>query len=231
MYVTIRFPPRPHYRRTLTHFHRPVGDHHPTPLSFLPCARPAPFPRCFLRPSPARLRTASIVHSPLYQTVSGQWRALSSGAPVAPTSAFSYITRALRQTAPHIVGALRLLAASFSPAELNSNGFALYADFRPEADGWGQRGEVRCSTILSLRKAVTGGDVAGDAGTSSVETPSVSGIVKVETGDEPDARASEPGDQEPPSKKLKQGSPERDEFDAALDDDLFFDEFDLSTIP
>ncbi|KAI0723273.1 hypothetical protein C8Q76DRAFT_722285 [Earliella scabrosa] len=168
---------------------------------------------------------------PLYQTVSGQWRALSSGAPVAPTSAFSYITRALRQTAPHIVGALRLLAASFSPAELNSNGFALYADFRPEADGWGQRGEVRCSTILSLRKAVTGGDLAGDAGTSSVEAPSVGGIVKVETGDEPDARASEPGDQEPPSKKLKQGSPERDEFDAALDDDLFFDEFDFSTIP
>ncbi|KAI0750715.1 hypothetical protein C8Q80DRAFT_1153578 [Daedaleopsis nitida] len=175
---------------------------------------------------------------PLYQTVTSQWRALSAGSPVAPTSAFSYITQALRQTAPHVVGALRLLAASYAPAELNAKGFSLYADFRPEADGWGQRGEVRCSTILGLRKARGAREgeglgcsapVNGTNASSSSETPSLESIVKVD----PDGvtAATEKQDGEPTSKKAKLEAHERDEFDAALDDDALFDDFDLSTLP
>ena len=83
-----------------------------------------------------------------------QWRALSpkEGKPIAPSAAFAYISRAVRHTAPFVVGALRLLAASFEPGELNAKGYGLYADFRPEVEGWGQRSEVSCDRILALRK-------------------------------------------------------------------------------
>ena len=161
---------------------------------------------------------------PLYQTASSQWRALSAGAPVAPTAAFSYITKALRQTAPHIVGALRLLAASYSPQELNEKGFALYADFRPESEGWGQRGDVRCSTILGLRK-VRGESAADDS--AKTEAPSVDSIVKVELQEDPGPGPSE----ELAAKKLKLETSDPDEFDAALDDDTLFGEFDPSSLP
>ncbi|PIL37119.1 hypothetical protein GSI_00811 [Ganoderma sinense ZZ0214-1] len=167
---------------------------------------------------------------PLYQTANSQWRALSAGAPVPPTSAFSYITRALRQTAPNIVGALRLLAESFPPKELNEKGFSLYADFRPQSEGWGQRGEVRCSTILGLRK-VSGESAEKDGlATSLMDAPSaVDNIVQLkpppgESGEA--AHASE----DPPFKKPRRESFELDEYDAALDDDALFGEFDLSSI-
>lgn len=54
---------------------------------------------------------------------------------------------------PFVIGALRLLADSYSPSELNEKGFSLYCEFRPEVGGWGQRAEVKCQTILDLRKA------------------------------------------------------------------------------
>ncbi|OJT04156.1 hypothetical protein TRAPUB_5201 [Trametes pubescens] len=163
--------------------------------------------------------------SPLYQTATSQWHALSNGSPVAPTAAFSYITRALRQTAPHIVGALRLLAASYSPAELNKKGFALYAEFRPQSEGWGQQGDVRCSTILSLRKPREQG--ADEASTGAEDAHK---FVKVEPSEGSEAPAGHPHE-EPTTKKLKQESHEQDEYDAALDDDALFNDFDLSSIP
>lgn len=88
---------------------------------------------------------------PLFQAQSSQWRALSAGTPVQPSAAFSYISRAFRQTTPHMIGALRLLAESFSPQEINEKGWGLYCEFRPASEGWGQRAEVRCETILNLR--------------------------------------------------------------------------------
>lgn len=129
------------------------------------------------------------------------------------------------------MGALRLLAASFTPAELHAKGFSLYAEFRPHADGWGQRGEVRCSTILSLRKAHTGGKGAGNPVPSELETPLVNSVVKVFTGDDSETRDRDSAGEEAPTKKPKRGSPERDEFDKVLDDEFLFDDFDLSTIP
>ncbi|TBU32804.1 hypothetical protein BD311DRAFT_511218 [Dichomitus squalens] len=164
---------------------------------------------------------------PLYQTASSQWRALSSGAPIAPTAAFSYITKALRQTAPHIVGALRLLAASYPPQELNEKGFSLYADFRPQSEGWGQRGEVRCSTILALRKARRESEALDDA--TQTEAPSVDSIVKVEPQEDP-GPAQAPSE-EPAAKKPKRETSAPDEFDAALDDDALFEDIDLGNIP
>jgi len=36
--------------------------------------------------------------------------------------------------------------------ELNRMGFTLYASFRPDVSGWGKRGELKCETLLGLRK-------------------------------------------------------------------------------
>jgi hypothetical protein len=100
---------------------------------------------------------------PLYRIASGSWRAFTTedsngtstpgGGGAAPSAAYSYITRALRQTAPAVLGAMRLLAESYDdPVELNRMGFSLYADFRPDVNGWGKRGELKCETLLELRK-------------------------------------------------------------------------------
>ncbi|KAH9853504.1 hypothetical protein C2E23DRAFT_754783 [Lenzites betulinus] len=167
---------------------------------------------------------------PLYQTASAQWHALSNGAPVAPTTAFSYISRALRQTAPHVVGALHLLAASYAPAELNAKGFALYADFRPTSDGWGERAELRCSTILGLRRPPREEGADGD-GEGSGKMQSASELVKVEPADGAEVPAASPSADGSAHKKPKREPPERDEYDAVLDDDALFDDFDLSSIP
>ncbi|KZT20375.1 hypothetical protein NEOLEDRAFT_1075772 [Neolentinus lepideus HHB14362 ss-1] len=90
--------------------------------------------------------------SPLYQTASNNWLGMAANKPISPSSAYSYITRALRQTAPYVLGAMRLLAESYEPIELNRKGFGLYCEFRPEVGKWGERGEVKCETILKLRK-------------------------------------------------------------------------------
>lgn len=50
------------------------------------------------------------------------------------------------------MGALRLLAESYTPEELNGRAWALYTQFRPEVNVWGKRSEVSCSKILALRK-------------------------------------------------------------------------------
>lgn len=119
---------------------------------------------------PVQLST-KYISRPLYRTQTDQWRALSNGSPIPPGTAFSYIFRSFRQTTPHIIGALKLLAGSFSVQELNSKAWSLYADFRPAVDQWGKRSEVKCSTILALRKT--------DAG-PSVEPPNVQEVVKFE---------------------------------------------------
>ena len=50
------------------------------------------------------------------------------------------------------MGALKLLAESYSPGELNGKAWGLYTQFRPEVNEWGKRSEVSCSKILALRK-------------------------------------------------------------------------------
>jgi len=127
---------------------------------------------------------------PLYRSASGAWRAFSTedssgGGGGAPGAAYSYITRALRQTAPAVLGAMRLLAKSYDdPMELNRTGFTLYAEFRPEVTGWGKRAELRCDALLALRKkenAVQGDSRTGDE-TEATEVANQS-VVKYETSD------------------------------------------------
>ncbi|KAI3612201.1 hypothetical protein WG66_012156 [Moniliophthora roreri] len=98
-------------------------------------------------------RSVTGIHRPVYQTQTKQWRALLNGVPAKPSTAFSYISRSLRQTTPHIIGALRLLANSLTTQEINGKAWPLYCEFRPAVNEWGKRSEVKCSTILGLRKA------------------------------------------------------------------------------
>ena len=92
----------------------------------------------------------------------------------------------------------------------------MYADFRPSVDGWGKRGPVSCETILSLRKINARGksdDSKGDPAPNVIEFESTGEIGSLRTIDEVDMQ---------PLKK-----PRRmllDEYDAALDADIAFDD-------
>ncbi|TFK75834.1 hypothetical protein BDN72DRAFT_831278 [Pluteus cervinus] len=115
---------------------------------------------------------------PLFKSQDQQWCALSNGTPIDPTAAFSYITRSFRQTTPHVMGSLRLLADSFSPQELNKKGWGLYAEFRPIVNGWGKRSELKYSTILDLRSK------KAEAGAKPpTSTPSAENLVKFQDSD------------------------------------------------
>lgn len=90
----------------------------------------------------------------------------------------------MQQTTPNILGAMRLLAGSYGPEELNRKGFSLYCDFRPEIEpgksGWGKRGKVSCETILKLRKeGVEEEGVVGDVNEMK-PVPTIQRIRRVE---------------------------------------------------
>jgi hypothetical protein len=107
------------------------------------------------------------------------------------------------------MGALRLLAKTYTPGELNSKGFGLYAEFRPEVEGWGGRGEVRCEQILSLRKSEPAEPAQGRT----------EDVIRVTT-------AEESLDGEPAGKRQKGD----DDYDTAFDD-FVFNEEDLAALP
>lgn len=93
----------------------------------------------------------------------------------------------MKQTTPYILGAMRLLAESHEPEELNQKGFSLYCDFRPDIEpgknGWGKRGKVPCEVILKLKKAkVKGEDVIDDVEENVKLSPIVEYIPEVEDG-------------------------------------------------
>jgi hypothetical protein len=85
-----------------------------------------------------------------------------------------------------VIGSMRLLAETYSPAELNRKGFGLYAEFRPDSAGWGKHAEMKMENILALRKAVP---------EAAVEGGDTSGLIKIL-------------DEEPESKRLKDDSEE-----------------------
>lgn len=141
---------------------------------------------------------------------------MNNGKPVPPTEAFSYISRSFRQTAPHFVGALRLLAESYSPQELNNKAWSLYAEFRPQVNEWGKRSEVHCKTILGLRKHISGSSQQ-ELG-SSEQRESIITIAEEEL-------ATSTSDGEPEPKKSRSLTVE--EYEASLDQDTTFDHVDL----
>jgi len=98
----------------------------------------------------------------------------------------------MKQTTPYIVGAMRLLADSYDPEELNRIGFSLYCDFRPDVEpgtsGWGKRGKVPCEAILKLRKEGVKEDTAIDTDEDAKPIPTIHHIVRAESylqGEEP----------------------------------------------
>ncbi|KAF7964588.1 hypothetical protein HWV62_5383, partial [Athelia sp. TMB] len=156
---------------------------------------------------------------------SGSWRALANNTPNQPGTAFSYISRAFRQTTGSMIGALRLLANSYSPEELNEKGFELYAEFRPRVEGWGGRGEVRCDKVLALRKKhkTSVGNVKEDAVATEPQDcqHNLKIFVKVERANSlQELHNSE--DDEPDRKKARGLSLE--DYEAALDQDTSFDD-------
>jgi hypothetical protein len=173
----------------------------------------------------------------LYRTASGAWRAFTTedssgnstpgGGGAAPGAAFGYITRALRQTAPAVLGAMRLLAESYDdPMELNRMGFSLYVDFRPDVNGWGARGELKCETLLGLRKGQSRGTI-GPAGMTKTGGGQV--VVKPEELDQEPAAHPVPDDASDPASRGEVSKAESNElFDASFDE---FTADELSILP
>ncbi|GAA6054998.1 hypothetical protein JCM3770_000486 [Rhodotorula araucariae] len=176
---------------------------------------------------------------PVLSTQTGEWRAIAKGQVADPAKAFAYMRGAFRQQLGAVIGAMRLLADSFSPKELNEKGYGLYLDFRPEVDGWGKKAELKMSTILDLRRFLThagqetppAADSEGDSTREVKQDKDGEGVVQVKREPEDEADAALVG-ASPPVKKVKReedeavtpgGGGAKDEFDALLDedDDLF----------
>lgn len=110
------------------------------------------------------------------------------------------------------MGALKLLADSYTPDELNKKAWSLYAEFRPEVSEWGKRSEIRCSKILDLRKP---NHQHKAQPTETNQKPEVSyGISETQNQQV-----------EPERKKVKSLSVE--EYEALLDQDTSFDTISL----
>ncbi|KAF8205050.1 hypothetical protein BJ912DRAFT_1028259 [Pholiota molesta] len=145
---------------------------------------------------------------PLYHTQTGQWRALNNGKPVPPTEAFSYISRSFRQTAPHFVGALRLLAESYSPQELNNKAWSYMQNLD-------HRSTIHCKTILELRKQISESSQP-ELGSSEQGEPIITIAEEL---------VSSTSEGEPKPKKTRSLTVE--EYEASLDQDTTFDHVDL----
>ncbi|KZW04218.1 hypothetical protein EXIGLDRAFT_716214 [Exidia glandulosa HHB12029] len=122
------------------------------------------------------------------KTRNDTWRALVKGEPVDPAEPHGYIKRAFRQTLPHVLGAMRLLAQSFAPSELNDRGYGLYAEFRPSTVEWGARSEMQIDNILSLRKS----QVVGAGAAEVHQTTPVVHEAAPEEASEPLAKRAKP---------------------------------------
>jgi hypothetical protein len=107
---------------------------------------------------------------------------------------------------------LKLLASSFTVQELNSKAWSLYAEFRPAVDQWGKRSEVKCSTILALRKK--------EASPAEHQVSDVQNIVEFEDQDKTSMDGKET-DLPPEPKRTKTLTLE--EYEAALDIDFSYD--------
>lgn len=166
--------------------------------------------------------------SALYETQAGHWRALANNNPAKPSTAFSYISRSLRQTTPHVIGAMRLLANSYNPQQLNRDGFSLYAEFRPTVEEWGGRGELRCDKILALRRKIGKQGAGSDQEVTNGESEATSQtFVKVENVEGAASSSAEiEGKEDEPDTKRTRGL-SLEEYEAALDQDMSLYDVDL----
>lgn len=90
---------------------------------------------------------------PAKRTPSGI-RAMDQDRTVEPTSVERYLALKFGDRLFAVEEAMRSLAGTFKPDDLNSGGFALYERFRPSVAegvrGWGARGELDLAIIRSL---------------------------------------------------------------------------------
>lgn len=95
----------------------------------------------------------------------------------------------------------------------------MYCEFRPDVSGWGKRGEVKCSTILGLKKVVDKTEKGG----GEEEIRGTDKIVKLQSMDDEDKVA----EAEEPDRKKARGMT-LEEYETALDADDTFNDLDLS---
>jgi len=107
------------------------------------------------------------------------------------------------------------LAESYSSQEINDKAWALYCDFRPLREGWGERSEVRCDKILGLR------NVPNDDAGAAASNQKPGDLIQYEAA----AAEKSVEDYGVISKKPKAMTLE--EYEAALDEDHTFDDVNL----
>ncbi|KAL1412956.1 hypothetical protein Q8F55_000705 [Vanrija albida] len=123
---------------------------------------------------------------PVIERPDGTWRAIQKGVPVEPSVAFLYITRALKDHTGAVLGAMRLVAESYEPDELDVVALHLYSEFKPDVVEWGQRGSVSVAGILEQVKAPV---VAVGEGAGSEESTGAAGDAG-DAGDAPETKAT-----------------------------------------
>ncbi|MHB8055738.1 MAG: hypothetical protein ACYDH3_10885 [Candidatus Aminicenantales bacterium] len=83
-------------------------------------------------------------------------RAVEKNRPIGPEGVRRYLEEKFGEAFADVKKAMRELAASFSPRDLNAKGFSLYERFRPSipdgVHGWGAKGSLDLKRIRSLAK-------------------------------------------------------------------------------
>jgi hypothetical protein len=83
-------------------------------------------------------------------------RATAKGTPVQPPSVEHYLEGKFGTALPEVLQAMKELAASFTPGELEEQAYRLYVKFRPEIpagkQGWGAKGQLDTERIRSLAR-------------------------------------------------------------------------------
>lgn len=54
------------------------------------------------------------------------WRAIEKGIAIPPSQAHRYVTKAFKEFAPHVMGAMKLVAESYTGEDLNLLGSGMY---------------------------------------------------------------------------------------------------------
>ncbi|WP_237214564.1 hypothetical protein [Falsiroseomonas oryziterrae] len=104
-------------------------------------------------PVPPRSSVELLGHAvPVLTAADGSLRAADGeGRPSPHEPALRYVERAFGKRLEEVHAAMRALAQSLPPEELNRLGFRLYEAFRPEVregvSGWGAKGELRIERI------------------------------------------------------------------------------------
>ncbi|KAJ9120328.1 hypothetical protein QFC24_005282 [Naganishia onofrii] len=111
--------------------------------------------------------------SPVIQRGDGTWRGVLKGMPVEPYRAHSYISKNFSQATPYVIGALRILAQSYTVEQLQEQGYGMYVSFRPDVAGWGDRAVLYCSNIIDMIPEEKRDPGEADAGADGERKPDI----------------------------------------------------------